>query len=335
MPIKIAINGFGRMGRLIFRKMFDDPAVQIVAINSPSSVAFYAHLLKYDSCYGIWDKDVSAEETKLLVDGKSIPLYCHLTPLNCPWRELEVDIVIESTGVFRSRADSELHLKAGAKRIIITAPAKDEDITLVPGVNLDAFDPASHVIISSASCTSNCLAPIIKTIQPALKIKHGYMVTVHAYTNDQHLVDAPHKKEDFRRARAATESIIPTDTGATKTIGKLIPELAGRLSGIAMRVPVVLPSVINLALEVEKSTTAEAVNKILKDAAMGELKGIMDFSTLPLVSVDYRGNPCASIIDGLLTEVVDETMVNIVSWYDNEWGYINQLSRVIKHVGKN
>ncbi|MFA5021171.1 MAG: type I glyceraldehyde-3-phosphate dehydrogenase [Patescibacteria group bacterium] len=333
MAIKIAINGFGRMGRLIFRKMFDDSAVEIVAINSPSSAPFYAHLLKYDSCYGIWDKEISAEGENLRVNGKLIPLYNHIDPLACPWAKLAVDVVVESTGVFRSRAESELHLKAGAKRVVITAPAKDEDITLVPGVNLEAFDPAKHVIISSASCTSNCLAPIIKVISPALKIKHGYMVTVHAYTNDQHLVDAPHKKEDFRRARAATESIIPTDTGATKTIGKLIPELAGRLKGMAMRVPVVLPSVINLALEVEKPTTAEVVNNLLKAAALGELKGIMDFSTLPLVSVDYRGNPCASIIDGLLTEVVDDTMVNLVSWYDNEWGYINQLARVIKHVG--
>lgn len=335
MPIKIAINGFGRMGRLIFRKMFADPDVEITAINSPSSPAFYAHLLKYDSCYGVWDREISAGDKQLAVDGKIIPLYGNIEPASCPWKELAVDIVIESTGVFRSRADSEQHLAAGAKRVLITAPAKDEDITLVPGVNLEAFDPAAHRIISAASCTSNCLAPIIKVIQPEYGIKHGYLVTVHAYTNDQHLVDAPHKKEDFRRARAATESIIPTDTGAAKTIGKLFPELNGRLSGLAMRVPVVLPSVINLALEVEKPTTAEEVNQLLKSAAAAELKGILDYSSQPLVSVDYRGNPHASVIDGLLTEVVDGTMINLVSWYDNEWGYINQLARVIKHIGKN
>ncbi len=334
MPIKIAINGFGRMGRLIFRKMFDDPDIEIVAINSPSSAAFYAHLLKYDSCYGVWDRDISAGDKQLVVDGKVIPLYGNIEPGLCPWKELAVDIVIESTGVFRSRTDSEQHLAAGAKRVLITAPAKDEDITLVPGVNLTAYDPGRHRIISSASCTSNCLAPIIKIIHPLLTIRHGYLVTVHAYTNDQHLVDAPHKKEDFRRARAATESIIPTDTGAAKTIGKLFPELNGRLSGLAMRVPVVLPSVINLALEVEKPTTAEEINQLLKNAAAGELKGILDYSALPLVSVDYRGNPHASIIDGLLTEVIDGTMINLVAWYDNEWGYINQLARVIKHIGR-
>lgn len=321
------------MGRLTFRKVFDNPEIEVVAINSPSSAAFYAHLLKYDSCYGIWAKEVSSDKNHLIVEGKKIPLYCYDNPSECPWKELEVDIVVESTGVFRSRQDSEKHLKAGAKRIVITAPGKDEDITLVPGVNLEAYNPAAHTIISAASCTSNCLAPIVKVLQPVLKIKHGYMVTVHAYTNDQHLVDAPHKKEDFRRARAATESIIPTDTGAAKTIDKLIPQLAGKLKGIALRVPVVLPSVITLALEVEKPTTVEEVNNLLKAAAGGELKGIMDFSSLPLVSVDYRGNPYASVIDGLSTEVVDDTLVNVVSWYDNEWGYINQLVRVIKHIG--
>ncbi|MFA6255141.1 MAG: type I glyceraldehyde-3-phosphate dehydrogenase [Patescibacteria group bacterium] len=334
MSIKIAINGFGRMGRLTFRKIFDDPEFEIVAVNSPSSAPFYAHLLKYDSCYGIWNKEISSDDKHLIVDGKKIPLYCCMDPVECPWKELKVDIVVESTGVFRSRADSEKHLQAGAKRVVITAPGKDEDVTLVPGVNLETFEPKSHTIISAASCTSNCLAPIVKVLQPALKIRHGYMVTVHAYTNDQHLVDAPHKKEDFRRARAATESIIPTDTGATKTIGKLMPELAGKLKGIAMRVPVVLPSVITLALEVEKPTTIEEVNNLLKTASQNELKGIMDFSELPLVSVDYRGNPYASIIDGLSTEVVDNTLVNVVSWYDNEWGYINQLVRVLKYVDK-
>jgi len=335
MPIKLLINGFGRMGRLTFRKVFDDPELEVVAINSPSSTAFYAHLLKYDSSYGIWDKTIAAPDNEhIVVDGKLINFYQELDPSALPCGELGVDIVVESTGVFRSREDSEKHLKTGANKVVITAPAKDEDVTLVPGVNLEVFDPKSHTIISTASCTSNCLAPIIKVLNSALKIKHGYMVTIHAYTNDQRLVDSPHKKEDFRRARAAAESIIPTDTGATKTIGKLIPEMKGKLSGIAMRVPVILPSVISLNLEIEKPTTAEEVNKLLQDAAAGEMKGIMDYSDVPLVSVDYRGNPHAAIIDGLSTKVVDGTMVNIVSWYDNEWGYINQLARVIKHVGK-
>ncbi len=334
MTTKIAINGFGRMGRLIFRKLFDDPQVEIVAVNSPSSPAFYAHLLKYDSCYGVWDKTVSSDGKNLVVDGKIIPLYGCIDPVECPWQELKVDVVVESTGVFRSRQDSEKHLQAGAKKVVITAPGKDEDITLVPGVNLETYNSASHRIISAASCTSNCLAPIVKVLHPIFDIKHGYMVTVHAYTNDQHLVDAPHKKEDFRRARAATESIIPTDTGAAKTIGKLVPELNGKLHGIAMRVPVILPSVISLNLEVAKSTDVEMVNQTLRAACAGEMKGIMDYSSEPLVSVDYRGNPHASIIDALSTAVIDGTMINIVAWYDNEWGYINQLARVIKHVSQ-
>lgn len=335
MAIKIAINGFGRMGRLAFRHAFDDPAVEVVAINSRSSAAFYAHLLKYDSSYGIWNKKIEAlGDDAIIVEGKPIRLFRELDPVALPWKKLGVDVVIESTGVFRSRQDSEKHLQAGAKRVVITAPGKDEDITLVPGVNLEAFNPACHVIISAASCTSNCLAPIIKIVHPALNIKHGYMVTVHAYTNDQHLVDAPHKSEDFRRARAATESIIPSTTGAAKTIGKIIPAMEGRLRGIAMRVPVILPSVINLTLEVEKPTTTEAVNQLLKDAVTGEMKETMDYSQEPLVSVDYRGNPHACIIDGLSTDVIDKTMINIVAWYDNEWGFINQLLKVIKHVGK-
>lgn len=335
MAIKIAINGFGRMGRLAFRHVFDDAEVDVVAINSRSSAAFYAHLLKYDSSYGIWDKKIEApKDDAIVVGGKSTKLFRELDPTALPWKKLGIDVVIESTGVFRSRENSEKHLQAGAKRVVITAPGKDEDVTLVPGVNLEMFDPAKHTVISAASCTSNCLAPMIKVVHPALNIKHGYMVTVHAYTNDQHLVDAPHKNEDFRRARAATESIIPTTTGAAKTIGKIIPEMEGRLHGGAMRVPVILPSVINLTLEVEKSITINKVNQLFKNAVAKEMKGIMDYSDEPLVSVDYRGNSHACIIDSLSTDVIGKTMVNIVAWYDNEWGFINQLVKVIKHIGK-
>lgn len=335
MSIKIAINGFGRMGRLTLRNVFDDPKIDVVAINSRGSTAFYAHLLKYDSSYGIWDKEVTApDENTLQVDGKKIKFFQKLDPKDVlPWKKLNIDIVIESTGVFKSKKDSSKHLEDGAKRVLVTTSIKDDDITLVAGVNLDDFDPKKHKIVAAASCTSNCLAPIIKVISARLEIKHGYFTTVHAFTNEQHLVDAPHHKEDFRRARAATESIIPTSTGAAATIGKIMPELKGRLSGMAMRVPIVLPSVISLALELCEPTTAEEVNEILKKASEQEMKGVLDYSDKPLVSVDYRGNTHASIIDGLSTEVIDDTLVNLVSWYDNEWGYINQLVKVMKHIG--
>ena len=335
MPIKIAINGFGRMGRLALRNMFDDPAVEVAAINSRGSAAFYAHLLQYDSSYGIWEKKVEAPDNNhLVIDGKAILLMSEKEdPTSLPWDELGIDVVIESTGVFKNREDSTKHIKAGAKKVVITTSISDDDITLIAGVNLDDFDKDKHDIIAAASCTSNCLALVIKPLHNKLKIKHGFVNTVHAFTNEQHLVDAPHHKEDFRRARAATESIIPTSTGAASTIDKIIPELKGKLSGMAMRVPVVLPSVISLALEVEDPVTAEEVNDILKSAAEGELKGNLGYSDLPLVSVDYRGDTRGSIVDGLSTKVVDGTMVNIVSWYDNEWGYINQLTKVIKYVG--
>ncbi len=334
MPIKLAINGFGRMGRLTFRNLFDDPAVDIVAINSRGSTAFYAHLLKYDSSYGTWNKTVEAADNAIIVDGKKIPLLNEKDdPAHLPWAKLGVDVVVESTGVFKNRKDSSKHLQAGARKVVVTTSIKDDDITLVAGVNFDQYDPKKHHIIAAASCTSNCLALVIKPLHEKLSIKHGFVNTVHAFTNEQHLVDAPHHKEDFRRARAATESIIPTSTGAAGTISKIYPELAGKLSGMAMRVPVVLPSVISLALEFNEPVTAEQINKILKTAAHGELKDNLGYSDLPLVSVDYRGDTRGSIVDGLSTEVVDGTLANIVSWYDNEWGYINQLSKVIKHVG--
>lgn len=335
MPIKIAINGFGRMGRLTLRNVFDDPEIDVVAINSRGSTAFYAHLLKYDSSYGIWDKEIEApSDNYLVVDGKKIPFLHELTPDKLPWKKLDVDVLIESTGVFKNKENSKKHIKQGAKKVLVTTSIEDDDITLIAGVNLDQYDPKKHDIIAAASCTSNCLGLVIKPIHEKLKIKHGYVTTVHAFTNEQHLVDAPHHKEDFRRARAATESIIPTSTGAADTIGKIYPELKGKLSGMAMRVPVVLPSVITLVLEMKKSTTVDEINNILKTAASGEMKGCLGFSDKPLVSVDYRGDPRGSIIDGLSTEVVDGTLVNIVSWYDNEWGYINQLVRVIKYIGK-
>lgn len=336
MAIKIAINGFGRMGRLTLRNVFDDPDIDVVAINSRGSAAFYAHLLKYDSSYGTWGKEIEApDDNHLVIDGQPIKLMREEeNPASLPWDELDVDVVIESTGVFKNRKDSLMHLEAGAKRVIVTTSIKDDDITLISGVNLDQFNPHQHKIIANASCTSNCLTLTIKPIHEKLKIVHGYVTTVHAFTNEQHLVDAPHHKEDFRRARAATESIIPTTTGAAGTVEKIYPELAGKISGMAMRVPIVLPSVLSLTLEMKKKTTAEEINNILKQAADNELKGYLAFSDKPLVSVDYRGDTHGSIIDGLSTTVIDNTLVNIVAWYDNEWGYINQLVKTIKHVGQ-
>jgi len=334
MPIKIAINGLGRIGRLALRSLWDAPDVEIMATNSRSSAAQYAHLIKYDSCYKKWDKEIIAPDNDtLVIDGQPIKFLHGGEPGNLPWKELDIDVVIESTGVFRDRDQSAQHLKAGAKRVIITAPAKDADATLLPGINLDAFDADKHKIISIASCTTNCLAPAVKILNEKIGIKHGFMATAHAYTNDQRLVDAPHPKEDFRRARAASVSIIPTSTGAAKAIGQVIPALEGKLNGIALRVPVEVVSVINLTLELEKKTSSKKINEILADAANGEMKDILDVSDEPLVSVDYEQNPHACIVDALSTEVVDGTMANLILWYDNEWGYVQQLVKLIKHIG--
>ncbi len=335
MPIRVAINGLGRIGRLVLRSLWDDGEVLILAANSPSSAAQYAHLIKYDSAYGRWDKNITARaDEAIMIDGRELKLLHQNDPALLPWRELDIDVVIESTGVFRNRMESEKHLAAGAKRIIISAPAKEADITLLPSINLADYRPEAHKIVSLASCTTNCAAPIVKVLHRELEIVHGYLTTIHAYTNDQRLVDSPHPSEDFRRARAAGESIIPTSTGAAKTLGEIMPELKGKLSGIAMRTPIILPSIISLALEVKKPTEAQAVNAILKQASLTEFKGIMDYSEEPLVSVDYKQNPHASIIDALSTEVVDNTLVNIVSWYDNEWGYVQQLVKLLKFIGK-
>jgi len=333
MSIKIGINGLGRIGRLALRNVWEDPGFEVVGINSRSSAKLYAHLTKYDSSYGHWNIPISAEGNEALVlDGKKIPLFHEHDPVNVPWGDLGAEVIIESTGVFRSREDSAKHLRAGAKKVVISSPAKDADVTLVRGVNLDVYNPKKHHVISAASCTSNCLAPVAKTLHDNLGIKHGYLITIHAYTNDQSLVDAPHKNEDLRRARAAYESIIPTNTGAADTLALLMPELKGKLSGMSMRVPVMLPSVINLSVEVNKKTTAEAVNQMLKDASNNGFKGIMDVSDIELVSIDYKENPHASIVDTPLTKVMDDTFVNVVSWYDNEWGYVHQMNQLIKAI---
>jgi glyceraldehyde 3-phosphate dehydrogenase len=335
MSIKLGINGLGRIGRLALRNVWGSSDFEVVGINSRSSAKHYAHLLKYDSSYGIWDVEISHEGNEaLMVDGKRIPLYHELDPINVPWGDRGADVVIESTGVFRSREDSLKHIKAGAKKVFISSPAADADVTLVRGVNLSDYNSDKHHIISAASCTSNCLAPVVKILHENFIIKHGYLVTIHAYTNDQNLVDAPHKNEDLRRARAAYESIIPTSTGAAQTIGLLMPELKGKLSGISMRVPVVLPSVINVSMEVSKKTSAKEVNNMLLQASHNGFNEIMRVSGEPLVSIDYKKDPHASIIDAPLTKVMDDTFVTVVSWYDNEWGYVHQMNQLIKAIMK-
>lgn len=320
MSIKVAINGFGRIGRNVMRIAFEDNVkeLEIVAVNSSQSPASLAHLFKYDTCFGKFEGEVGSTDDAIIVNGKEIKVVNNRDPEGLPWAELGVDLVIESSGKFRDKEGNMKHIRAGAKKVIITAPGKNEDATIVMGVNEKDYDPANHVIVSNASCTTNCLAPFAKVIVEKFGVVKGLMTTVHAYTNDQRILDGSHK--DLRRARAAAESIIPTTTGAAKAVALVIPELKGKLNGMAMRVPTPTVSVVDVVFEVERPTTAEEVNQALKEAAEGELKGILGFSDEPLVSIDYRKDPRSSIIDGLSTMVIDN-MVKIVSWYDNEWGY--------------
>lgn len=332
-PIRIAINGFGRIGRIFTRIAFDNPNIEIVAINSRSECDIYAHLLKYDSVYGPWDKLVTYDENKaVLVDGKRIAFYHESDTKNAPWREHDVDIVLESSGVFRDRKSSEMHLAAGAKFVVISSPAKDEDITMIYGINCDMFDPEKHKIISAASCTTTCLAPVVKILNKGFGIKHGTVMTTHAYTNDQHLVDHPHKDKSFRRARAAAMSIVPTSTGAAKAIGKVIPELNGKLDGNALRVPVSVPSILSFVAELEKSTDRESVIREFKRAVHEDFPGTVAVSDIGLVSVDYIRSPYAATIDGLSTLVTNGTQVFVQAWYDNEWGYVTQVVNLIQKM---
>ncbi|SEG08288.1 glyceraldehyde 3-phosphate dehydrogenase [Caloramator fervidus] len=331
MTIKVAINGFGRIGRNVFKiaqtRLNKD--IEIVAINDLTDAATLAHLLKYDSLYGKFEGSVEVKENAIVVNGKEIKIFAEKDPKNLPWKELGVDIVIESTGLFTKREKAIAHIEAGAKKVVITAPATDEDITIVMGVNEKDYDPANHHIISNASCTTNCLAPFAKVLHEKFGIIKGLMTTVHAYTNDQRILDLPHK--DLRRARAAAQSIIPTTTGAAKAVGKVLPELKGKLNGFALRVPTPTVSVTDLVCEVSRPTTAEEVNAALKEAAEGELKGILGYSDEPLVSMDYKGDPRSSIIDGLSTMVIDN-MVKVVAWYDNEWGYSNRVVDLVNYI---
>ena len=330
MVTKVGINGFGRIGRNVFRAALGNPAVDIVAVNDLTDAETLAHLLKYDSIHGILDADVKAQDGNIVVNGKVIKVLAERDPASLPWGQLGVQVVVESTGRFTDGDKAAAHLKAGAKKVIISAPAKGEDITIVMGVNQQKYDSQKHNIISNASCTTNCLAPFAKVLHENFGIKHGLMTTVHSYTNDQQILDLPHK--DLRRARAAGMSIIPTTTGAAKAVALVLPELKGKLNGFAMRVPTPNVSITDLVVELDKPVTAEAINAALKKAAEGELKGIMAFSEEPLVSKDFNGNPHSSIVDGLSTMVVEGSMAKVVSWYDNEWGYSNRVVDLIKYI---
>jgi len=329
MSIKIAINGFGRIGRLVFRAAQARDDIEVVAINDLTSVKTNAHLLKYDSVHGKFPGTVEVSGDNMVVNGKEIKVLSERDPANLPWGELGVDVAIESTGVFRARNQIEKHIQAGAKKVILTVPAKDKiDATIVLGVNESALK-AEDQIVSNASCTTNCLAPVAKVLHDNFGIKRGWMTTVHAYTNDQSILDLVHS--DLRRSRAAAQNLIPTTTGAAKAVGEVIPELKGKLDGIAMRAPVADGSVVDLVVELEKNTTAEEINAKMKAAAEGAMKGILEYCDDPIVSSDIIDNPASSIFDALSTSVMDGNFVKVLSWYDNEWGYSN---RVVDLVGK-
>lgn len=330
MTAKVAINGFGRIGRLAFRAALNDAELEFVAVNDMTDAATLAHLLQYDSVHGTLQADVRVDGSDLVVNGRHIKVFSEKDPSVLPWKDLGVQVVIESTGKFTKRPDASKHLDAGAKKVIISAPAKEEDITIVMGVNERRYDPRLHHVISNASCTTNCLAPVAKVLHEKFEIRRGFMTTVHSYTNDQQILDLPHK--DLRRARAAGLSIVPTTTGAAKAVGLVLPELKGKLNGFAMRVPTPNVSVVDLVAEFGRAATVEEVNAALKAASEGELKGILGYSEAPLVSKDYNGDRRSSIVDGLLTMIVEGNMVKVVAWYDNEWGYSCRVVDLAKYI---
>ena len=332
MAVKVAINGFGRIGRNFFRACYGNEDIEIVGINDLTDAYTLAHLLKYDSVHGRFDGTVKAKENSIEVDGKEIQITSIKNPEELPWKDLDVDIVIEATGIFRDRENAGKHLKAGAKKVIISAPGKNPDITVVLGVNEDKYNPKEHNIISNASCTTNCLAPVVKVLNEEFGIEKGYMITVHAYTNDQRILDLPHK--DLRRARAAAVNIIPTTTGAAKAVGEVLPEMKGKLDGSARRVPVADGSLVDLTVVLNKETTAEEINKKMKEASEGNLKGILEYTEDPIVSQDIVGNPHSSIFDALSTKVIGGNLAHIVAWYDNEWGYSNRLKDLVLYIAE-
>jgi len=333
MSIKIGINGFGRIGRSLLRASYNDPDIEIVAVNDITDAKTLAHLLKYDSILGIMDADISSSDNSISVNDHTIKVFSERDPAALPWKEQGIKIVIESTGFFRKRQDAAKHIEnGGAEKVIISAPAPDPDATLVLGVNEDIYDAANHHIISNASCTTNCLAPVAKILNEEFGIEKAVMTTIHSYTNDQRILDLPHS--DLRRARAAAMSQIPTTTGAAKAVGIVIPELNGKIDGIAIRIPTPNVSLVDLVATLNTNTTAEAVNQAFQTAAQGKLKGILQYCEEPLVSVDFTGNPHSSIIDSLFTKVIDNNMIKVLAWYDNEWGYSCRVKDLVKFISK-
>lgn len=332
MAIRVGINGFGRIGRNVLRAAYGRKDVEIVAVNNRTTGEILPHLLKYDSVHGIFPGKVEYTEGGFKIDDKMITVVSHTDPGDIPWSDLGIDVVVESSGKFNNGPACQKHIKNGAKKVVISAPAKEVDATIVMGVNEKSYDSKIHHVISNASCTTNCLAPVAKVLNDAFHIERGFMTTVHSYTNDQKILDVSHK--DFRRARAAGMNIIPTTTGAAKAVALVLPELAGKLNGFAMRVPTPNVSVVDLVVEVEKKTTKEEINALFKDASRGALEGILDYTDLPLVSSDLNGSYVSTTVDGLSTMVMEDNLVKVLAWYDNEWGYSNRVLDLVEYVGK-
>jgi len=333
MAVRVGINGFGRIGRLVYRAGLERKGIEFIAVNDlPVGTETLAHLLKYDSTFGELKNDIKTKDDALIVDGKELKIVSHKSPAEIPWGDLGVDIVVESTGIFREKEKAIGHINAGAKKVIISAPAKGEDATVVLGVNEDIYDAKKHNIVSNASCTTNCLAPMAKVLLDNFGIKAGLMTTIHSYTNDQRILDFPHK--DLRRARAAAVSMIPTTTGAAKAIGLVIPQLKGKLDGLAIRVPTPDVSLVDLTCELEKDATVESINSAMKQAAEGKLKGILQYLDIPLVSKDFVGNPYSCIFDAEFTKVVEGKTVKVLGWYDNEWGYSCRVVDLVEYISK-
>lgn len=331
MGIKVGINGFGRIGRNFYRASYQDPDIEIVAVNDLADAKTLAHLLRYDSVLGILDADVQTLENAILVNGKETKVLSERDPANLPWKDLGISVVIEATGLFRKKPDAAKHIESGgAKKVIISAPATDPDVTLVLGVNDDVYDPENHHIISNASCTTNCLAPPTKVLHETFGIEKAFMTTIHAYTNDQRILDFPHS--DLRRARAAAVSQIPTTTGAAQAVGIVLPELKGKIDGISIRIPTPNVSVVDLVALMKRDVTADEVNAAFKEAAEGKMKGILEYCEEPLVSIDFVSNPHSSIVDSLFTRVIDGNLVKVLAWYDNEWAYSCRLKDLVKFI---
>ncbi|MGQ9673791.1 MAG: type I glyceraldehyde-3-phosphate dehydrogenase [Candidatus Aminicenantales bacterium] len=328
--IKIGINGFGRIGRNLFRASYQDPSLDFVAVNDITDARTLAHLLKYDSILGRFNEDVRATEDSIVVRGKAIRVFAEKDPSRIPWDELGVTVVVEATGKFKKKEEALLHLRGSVKKVIFSAPATDPDATIVMGVNEKTYDPDKHHVLSNASCTTNCLAPVVKVLHDSFGVEKGFMTTIHSYTNDQRILDQPHK--DLRRARAAAVSQIPTTTGAAKAVWLVLPELKGKIDGIAIRVPTPNISVVDLVALLKKKTTAKEVNDVFQAASQGQLKGILDYTEEPLVSVDFMANSHSAIVDGEYTKVIDDNLVKVLAWYDNEWGYSCRLRDLIKYI---